>query len=507
MEDDMFKAAPIFSDNMVLQRGKDVPVWGEGKDGTVITLSLGTLHLSTVVRNGAWKLVLPPQSAGLRGVMEIAGGGTRIRFENVIFGDVWFAGGQSNMELALRDCRNGRAELAAARNPDIRFYQPVKRAVVDDDFLREEQNCCWQECRPDTAAALSAVAYFCARKLNADLNIPIGIINCSWGGTSVSAWMGEAQLNKSAAGQRCIADYDVQIRGKSEAQYDAEMAEYNNRLSRYEQGVQALQAKDPDVSREVILRECGEYPWPLPTGTRSAFRPANLYRAMVRRVAPFALKGFLYYQGEADEDRAADYAELMGCLIDQWRTDWGDDSLPFLFVQLTMFISQKEIDAGLLNDHWPVLREQQYKVSRTVANTGLAVIIDCGEFDNIHPLDKQTVGFRLALQALKKVYGRSITADGPVFARAAREGASLRVCFHNAEYGLEARGALAGFELAGADGVYHPAEAVIEGSTVILSAAAVPEPAQARYGWVKYGPTPLYAKNGLPAMPFRSVRG
>jgi sialate O-acetylesterase len=438
--------------------------------------------------------------------MELSGGGTTFRFENVIFGDVWFAGGQSNMELELRNCLNGRAELAAAQKPDIRFYQPVKWAVVDDDFLREEENCRWQECHPDTAASLSAVAYFCARKLNADLNVPIGIINCSWGGTSVSAWMSEAQLAKSIAGQRCIDDYEAQIRGKSEAQYDAEMAEYNNRLNRYEQGVSALQAKDPDVSRETILRECGAYPWPLPTGKRSAFRPTNLYRSMVHRLVPFALKGFWYYQGEEDEGRAADYAELMTCLIDQWRTDWGDDTLPFLFVQLPMYASKQEIDEGTLNDHWPILREQQYKVSRTVANTGMAVIIDCGEFDNIHPLDKQTVGFRLALLALKKVYGRPITAESPVFTRAAREGTSLRVYFDNAEYGLETRGALSGFEAAGPDGVYYPAEAAIEDNTVVLSAPAVAEPDRLRYCWVKYGQTPLYAKNGLPVMPFRSVK-
>jgi sialate O-acetylesterase len=503
------QAAPVFSDNMVLQRDTYVPVWGTGSEGDEVSLSFGTARVSGKVKDGRWRLVLPPFDAGERGDLEISGGGDSIIFKNVIAGDVWFAGGQSNMEMELPNCLNGKAELAAAKNPDIRFYQPLKRAVVDEDFLRVERNCRWKECRPDTAAALSGAAYFFARKVNADTGVPIGIINCSWGGTSISAWMSESQLMKSAAGKRCIDDYEALINGKSDLQYEEEMDAYFEEWRAWDKRVRERQAKDPGVNWEVLNRECGECPWPQPAGRKSPYRPVNLYHSMVRRVAPYALKGFLYYQGEEDDPRAADYGDLMYYLIDQWRSDWGDDTLPFLFVQLPMYATKKEMDtvaaAGeRMPDNWPVLRENQYKVSRIVANTGMAVIIDRGELDNIHPLDKQTVGFRLALQALRKVYHRPLTTDGPVFSRAVREGNALRVYFANAEDGLEARGEPAGFEAAGQDGVFHPASAVIDGGTALVSAAGVPEPERVRYCWVKYGPTPLYAKNGLPVMPFRS---
>jgi sialate O-acetylesterase len=230
----------------------------------------------------------------------------------------------------------------------------------------------------------------------------------------------------------------------------------------------------------------------------------NLYGSMIRRVAPYGLKGFLYYQGEEDEGRAEDYGELMCCLIDQWRSDWEDDTLPFLFVQLPMYASRKETDAGTITENWPVLREKQYKVSRIVANTGMAVIIDRGEFDNIHPLDKQSVGFRLALQALEKVYRKPVAADGPVFSHTVREGNALRVYFANAGDGLEVRGEPTGFEIAGPHGAYRPASALIDGGTVLVSAGGVEEPELVRYCWVKYGPAPFFAKNGLPVMPFRS---
>jgi sialate O-acetylesterase len=225
---------------------------------------------------------------------------------------------------------------------------------------------------------------------------------------------------------------------------------------------------------------------------------------MIRRAAPYSLKGFLYYQGEEDDLRAADYREMMYYLVEQWRGDWHDDRLPFLFVQLPMYASREEMDSGSPPRHWCLMRESQYLASLDVANTGLAVIIDCGEFDNIHPFDKQPVGFRLALQALKKVYGRDIEADGPIFSWAQNEGGSMRLHFDNAGSGLEFRGEAVGFEIAGVKGPYFPACAEIDGDDVILSSDKVVEPRRARYAWVKFGPTPLYAKNGLPAMPFRT---
>ncbi|GHV51253.1 9-O-acetylesterase [Spirochaetia bacterium] len=504
------QCAAIFSDNMVLQRGKPVPVWGTGTDGVSVTVTwatpAGTIKEETKVRQGTWRVTLPPQVAGDAGILTVSGGDTVISFANVVFGDVWFAGGQSNMELELQNCQNGAAELAACANPDIRFYQVVKRAVIDADYLADEAKSRWKVCAPDTAATLSAVAYFFARKITLDLKVPVGIINCSWGGTSISAWMSKAQLAKSAAGQRYLDDYAALVGGKTDAEWDAEMKAYFDDWSAWDERVLARRAKDPDVTWETLNKECGICPWPQPAGNKSPYCPANLYNSMVKRVVPFALRGFLYYQGEEDEQRVADYFEMLYYLIGQWRNDWDDDTLPFLIVQLPMYASREDVEAGLPAKNWCLLREAQYRASQTIAHTGLAVIIDCGEYDNIHPLDKQTVGFRLALQALKVAYGKKFDADGPLFAAAQQEGSAIRVSFSQAERGLEFRGKSEGFEVAGAEGVYYPADAVIDGNTIVARSSKVSAPERVRYAWIKYGPTPLYGKNGLPAMPFRSHR-
>jgi len=510
----------IFGDNMVLQCGKPVRIWGwSGDESGKVTVrfecGVHSISGSTTVYRSEWSLMLPPLASGLCGELIISDRYDEVRFKNVITGDVWFAGGQSNMEMELINCKNGKAELASCANPNIRFYQVTKSAVINSDFLREESKSCWKECTPDTAAMLSAVAFFFAKKINAELNIPIGIINCSWGGTSISAWMSKEQLNKTVAGKRFIDDYTKMVGDKTDEQYNAEMADYIEQRRQWEERVIARREKDPDVSWTVLNKECGECPWPQPFGRTSHYCPTNLHTSMIRRTAPFTIKGFIYYQGEQDELYAADYREMMYYLVDQWRSDWNDNTLPFLFVQLTMWASYQEVESGNPPHHWCLLRESQYLASLDIANAGLAVIIDCGEFDNIHPLDKQTVGFRLALQALKKVYKKDIEADAPVFSWLEEQGSVLRLHFDNADCGLEFRACAesngtddinASFEIAGDRGKYYPAKALIEGSTVIVSSDKVQWPKRARYAWYKFGPTPLYAKNGLATMPFRTNR-
>jgi sialate O-acetylesterase len=508
----LLKAAPVFSDNMVLQRDKPAPVWGAGEEGRSVRVvwddGKRRVERCGVVKGGLWRVTLPPLEVCDSGALTVSDADDTVRLANVAVGDVWLAGGQSNMELELQNCYDGARELAACNNAHIRFYQPVKAAVVNAAFLCQEARTSWQECKPDTAAALSAVAWFFARRIHAETGVPQGIINCNWGGTSISCWMSEGQLARSAAGQRCLDDYEALIGGKSEAEYDEAMRAYAADWDAWNTRVLKRRERDPDVSWEVLNAECGECPWPQPAGKTSPFRPTNLYTAMLSRLAPYALKGFLYYQGEEDADtRASSYAELTYYLVDQWRGDFCD--APFLFVQLPMWASKKEYDDGAMTDAWPVLREQQHKASRDIAGVGMAVIIDCGEFDNIHPLDKQTVGQRLALKALEKVYHKDVEADGPVFSWAEAEAGVMRVHFDHAESGLELRGppsagATAAFEVAGEDGVYHAAKAAVDGGTLTVSSEKAAKPERVRYAWIKYGPTPLFAKNGLPAMPFRS---
>ena len=511
------KAAPVFSDNMVLQYGKPAAVWGYGHDGNTVRVIFNNTFLTeTKVCNGQWNLLLPPLDAGLQGDLVITDDTEEIRFKNIITGDVWFAGGQSNMEMELENCNNGMEELSACTNPGIRFYHVVKRAVVDADYLREENESSWQICAPDTAGGLSAAAFFFARKINKETGIPIGIINCSWGGTSIAAWMSIEQLEKSKAGRRFIDDYAAKIGGKTDEQYNAEMNDYFAAWQKWDTSVRIMREKNPDVTWDIINKECGACPWPQPAGRTSPYAPSNLHTARIRRVAPFTIKGFIYYQGEEDIERAADYREMMYYLVRQWREDWNDNKLPFFFVQLPMYSTREEIEADPSAQNWCLMRESQYSASLDISNTGLAVIIDCGELDNIHPLDKQTVGCRLALQALKKVYGKDIEADSPAPSRIelhkfTQEETGLRIHFDNAESGLMFRdnnpnsfNSDVCFEIAGDDGVFYPAKAMIEVKTVIVFSDKVLNPKSVRYAWRNYCPTPMYAKNGLPAMPFRA---
>jgi sialate O-acetylesterase len=503
----MLKPAAIFSDNMVLQHGKPVLVWGTGGAGSVCVKWISENNLiktESIVCKTGWSVQLPPLAAGQHGELVISDENSEIKFKNVITGDVWFAGGQSNMEMEIVNCKNGSDVLTACKNNDIRFYQVVKRAVVDDNYLQEEAESAWQVCAPDTASMLSAVAYFFAQKLNKDIKIPIGIINCSWGGTSISAWVSKKQLEKSRAGQQFIDDYNAKINGKTEAQYNAEMEKYYADWRAWDESVRLRKEIDPDVSQEILNKECGQCPWPQPAGLTSPYCPTNLHTARIRRTAPYTIRGFIYYQGEEDDQRATDYRQMMYYLVQQWRSDWSDDNLPFLFVQLPMYASSEEMLTSNLPRHWCLMRENQYLASLDIKNTGLAVIIDCGEFDNIHPLDKQTVGYRLALQALEKVYGWDIKADSPVYDRIEFHGNELFVYFINAENGLEFRQNSNGFEIAEEEGQYYPACAEIKNDVIILRSEKVSLPKRARYAWVKYGLTPLYEINGLPVMPFRT---
>ncbi|MCH4239264.1 MAG: sialate O-acetylesterase [Oscillospiraceae bacterium] len=500
--------AAVFSDHMVLQRGKPVSVFGEGRTGTKITVSIAGCQAQTEVRGGRWQAELPAQDAGGPYVLSVTDGETELAFQDVLFGEVWLAGGQSNMELELQNCGNGQEELTVCENPEIRFYNVQKRAFVDDAFLDAERQTCWKICAPQNCADVSAVAYFCAKKMQHELKVPVGILDCYWGGTTISCWMSERQLARSIAGQKYLDDYAALIGDKTDEQYAQEMADYNVAFQAWDARVKARRAKEPKVTWEVLNAECGACPWPQPAGRKSPFRPAGLYCTMIQRVVPYTIRGFLYYQGEEDAPRCHDYGEMMVYLIDQWRRDWHDLSLPFLFVQLPVFISKEEWDSGTDSRAWCFLREQQEAVCRTVRGTGMAAALDCGEFDNVHPLDKQTVGTRLALQVLQKVYGEPIESDSPTLSGCVREDGRLRLTFVHSAGGLLLRGECtnrfgSAFEVAGEDGQYFPASPEVEGSSVLLTSAKVPEPKYARYAWYSYGPTPLYGGSGLPALPFR----
>lgn len=497
------KVASVFSHNMVLQRDKNINIWGEGKDGDIITVCLHEKCVIAKVKDQKWMAVLPAMPAGGPYTLEIIDETTSIQFHNVMLGEVWLAGGQSNMELELQNSKNGKEVVEHINTPQVRFYNTLRLSYIDEDFYEQEAKNAWQECSPQTAGTWSAVGYYYGKKLAEELNVTVGIIGCNWGGTSASAWMSQKTLEVDKDTITYVEEYEKANEGRSFEAYLEERSEYNIWYEQWQKRVDACYAERPDMLWSEVLKVAGECRWPEPLGPKSPFRPGGLYETMLKRVIPYSLRGFIYYQGESDDHKPNIYGKLLTKLIEQWRKDWEDAELPFLLVQLPMFIGREDAD----KKNWPIIREQQMLVHKTIKNTGIAVILDCGEFDNIHPLDKETVGSRLTLQALYHVYGKNVKAYGPIYQSMSYLGKAIELTFDYADDGLEIRGQkIQGVEIAGEDKNYVPALVSIQNNKMIVSAVGLEEPKYVRYAWTNYGPVTMFNKAGLPMSTFRTSR-
>lgn len=496
-----FGVAPMFSDHMVLQRDKEIAVWGTGTDGERVRVSLADREAEAEIKDNQWMLRISPLSAGGPYSMKVECKDQQIVFEDVMIGEVWLAGGQSNMELELQNCDDAEEALRNANYEGIRFYNVVKTGIITDEILRQQEQSQWRVCRSEQVRDMSAIAYFCARKLHQELGIAIGVIDCYIGGTSVTAWMDEETLLGTPESRAYVEEYDALLQGKTDEMYEEEMAEYNRQWKEWDDGVQAERKKNPAVTWEYLNEHVGICPWPQPAGRTSNYRPGNPYRAMVTRVIPYTLRGFWYYQGEEDVCRTEYYGVLMKQLIELWREKWQDTNAPFILNQLPMYIAKGEKD----DKGWAVLREQQMITAQTIPDTYINILIDCGEFDNIHPTDKQTPGGRMALQCLEHVYGIPCDADSPVCKSVRKEQEQVVAVFDGK--GLEVKGeAISLFELAGEDGIFYPASAVLASpQEVAVSCDLVKKPCMIRYAWTNFGQVTLYGKNGLPAAPFRML--
>lgn len=515
------KLAAVFSDRCVLQRGKNIAVFGTGNEGEAVEAVLtgkvlGTEEVQTSrgrcrVKDGRFELALPALREGLDHTLTVASGEERIVLKDIAIGEVWLAGGQSNMELELQNCAE-RDALNRPADKMLRFYYTQKLAYMDDAFFRAEEKTAW-ECFGDPRTKYwSAVGYFFAEKLLGKLQVPVGIIGCNWGGTSASAWIPQEALAESVRLQAYLDPYFDAMKGKTEQEQLREYEEYTARQEEFDKKVEAICGQQPDIGWDDAALIVGGNPYPGPMVCCSPQRPGGLYECMVRRIMPYSLKGFLYYQGESDEHLPHLYYELLCRLIRQWREDWGDDELPFLIVQLPMHRYKNDPDFR----NWCLIREAQDRAYRTVRHTGMACAIDLGEFNEIHPKAKREVGERLTAQALEVAYGLECPeAKAPRFAAAERADGEMLLYFAGAEGALEFRPGIAaddwGFEVAGADGVYVPADKVEmqligTGPAIRVGSAKVPEPVFARYLWTNYGPVALFGKNGLPLAPFRTDR-
>ena len=339
----------------------------------------------------------------------------------------------------------------------------------------------WRECTPESAETFSAAAYHFGRLLQEKLNIPIGLIQTAWGGTPLDAWTGLGAIARDPALMPVFAEWDRM------------MQEHALNLLRYERA-----AKDWEKLAAQLKSQHKPLPPPpeKPVGPGGPFTPGGLFNAMVAPITPMAIRGVIWYQGEANGSvvRAPLYGRLFQAMITDWRRAWGIGDFPFLFVQLANYNAP--------DSAWPELREGQ-RQALSLRNTAMAVTIDIGTPDNIHPPDKKTVGTRLALAARAVAYGETVEYSGPMLRQVTAEGAALRAWFTHAA-GLTARGGkIKGFEVAGADRKYAAAEARIEGETVVVRSASVAEPLYLRYGWRDNPDCNLFNAAGLPASPFR----
>jgi len=468
----------LFSDGMVIQRQLPVHVWGKADPKETILVTFRGESKSTAADTlGRWQLFLSPGEAGGPFELTIRGKSTRV-IRNVLVGDIWVASGQSNMEWPMRNVANAAAEIAAAKYPNIRLLI-VKRAFADYP-MDDASVVPWTDCNPDSVKEFSAVAYFFAREIQSKEKIPLGLIDSTWGGTPGEAWVSLKSLSADAALMPIFAAR-------------ASMMEHHSDV--------LLQQQKANQEREAA-RAAGR-PIPPPEWHREpgAWAPAGLYNAMISPLTPFPIRGAIWYQGESNSPltRATSYERVFKTLIRDWRENWGEGDFPFFFVQLANFRSTPAED-------WAEIREAQRKTLE-LQNTEMAVTIDIGGPEELHPANKQDVGLRLALAARAIAYGEHLEYSGPLFRQVTHEEHALRVWFDHASSGLVAKqGELRGFEIAGADHNFVTAQAHIEGATVLVSAPTVDTPVYVRYGWENSPECNLYNRDGLPASPFRSSR-
>ena len=474
--------APLFTDNAVLQRDKPVPVWGTADVGEKVAVAFAGQTVDTTAdAAGKWSVALAALPANATPADLVVKGKNTVTRTNVVVGEVWLASGQSNMEWTLSKTYDAALDIAgSAANPLIRHIKITKK--VSDTPITTATGT-WQVASPATTAEFTAVGYYFAVDLYRVLNVPVGIINSSWGGTRVEAWIDPAALKSNPAFESVSSDWTKTLEAYPAAKikFDAAQAAWK---------VEADDAKA--AGRPFAKRAPAE-----PQGAGHQATPSGLNNGMIAPLAPYALRGAIWYQGESNAGKAAQYHSLFSALITGWRTQFGQGDFPFYWVQLANFQSPTDTT-------WAFLREAQTQTLALPA-TGQAVTVDIGNVNDIHPRNKKDVGRRLARVALARTYSQKIVASGPVFAKAEREGAGFRVSFTEINGGLLAPlNSLVGFELAGEDKVFKPATAKIEKDTVLVSSAEVPAPVAVRYAWRNAPLAGLFNVEGLPAVPFRS---
>jgi len=474
----------VFSDHLVLQRDLPIPIWGTATPGAQVTASLaGKSAVAKAGEDGTWKLDFPKMDAGGPFRLEISAGALTRSFTDVLVGEVWLCSGQSNMDFTLAKTvkrsfsgvTDWEKEVAAADHPLLRMFT-AEWAM--NEFPQRDVPGQWAVCSPQTAGDFSAVGYYFGREIQEDLKVPVGLVTCAFGASTIEAWMRDGTLAAhpqfkdlvQAFGKKCLAFRDD----------PKQFLDYGTALAK-SKGGKAPRNPDP---------------------VQDQHNPGVLHNGMIAPIVPYAIRGAIWYQGESNLNTRKLYADLQQSLIEDWRAQWGNPTLPFYFVQLAPNKKpQLEPGGGQLAE----MRWEQAK-ALAISHTGMAVTLDIGDEKDVHPRNKLDVGKRLARLALAGTYAKAIEASGPVFRESSVQSGRVRLQFDHVGGGLVAKGgALQRFAIAGADCKFAWADAVVEGDAVVVSSPSVAAPLYVHYAW---GDNPaganLYNSEGLPAAPFRT---
>jgi sialate O-acetylesterase len=461
-----------------------VPLWGKADEGETVSVRIQGQEVTATAKDGKWMVWLEDLAPGGPFEMTIRGTNT-IQLKNVFVGEVWVCSGQSNMEWSLRSSADADKAIANSRNSMLHLFTVPHHAVsVPNQTVVGH----WQECGPESVPNFSAVAYFFGRDIQKALNVPVGLIHTSWGGTPAEAWTSTAALEAEPAlkylaerGQHALADYP-----KKFEKHITDLQKYEEALNK------AIAEKREPPAPPSVPPDPGQNPW----------TPSTLYNGMIASIIPYGIRGVIWYQGESNATRAYEYRTLLPAMIKNWRKDWGEGDFPFLIVQLAPFT---RIEAEPKESQWAELREAQLLTALRVPNVALAVITDVGHETDIHPKWKEPVGARLALAARALAYGDKIVYSGPIYSEMKVEGDRAILSFQHVGGGLVAKGGpLIGFTIAGSDHKFVKAQAEIHDGKVIVWSPHVKQPVAVRYGWANYPVGNLWNQEGLPASPFRT---
>lgn len=520
--------AAVFSDHAVLQRGIPVPVWGWADPGETVTVEFADQRkTATADGSGRWSVRLGSLDASDDPRTMTATGDGTATARDVLVGEVWLASGQSNMGSPLSSVEEAASVLPEARDDLLRFFTVVKQTAAEPPA---DVAGGWQATTPEKAGGFSAVAYFFARELRTRLGCPVGILHASWGGTAAQCWLGIDSLRREPTLAKYVTQWDQAVVKHREVMDHPELGErYRSDLAAWQAEVApaynaamkaynaALKAATPAGPKPEPSRPMPKNPDPMgmPDPNSRPSTPGVICNAMVAPLAPYAMRGVIWYQGEANGGAGLEYRTLLPLLIGDWRSRWGQGNFPFLVVQLPGWDHSKDPPE---RHTWPWLREAQLLTARSVPKAGLAVAIDVGDPRDVHPASKTAIGLRLALAARKIAYGEDVVHSGPIFRAHFIDGGGVRVAFDEVGGGLAigqspwlAKGVeqfpsdrLIGFTIAGDDRQWHDADARIDGDSVVVRCEAVPHPVAVRYGWANSPRCNLANREGLPASPFRT---